>query len=216
MEWFRSLVPRKWFLDWSIPQGWEETESDSSMVLKYTKVRAQLPSPSLHFLAFNIDIKKKTGHGHQTPFLSSLSSFQLFSCTCYMPGSVLISKDFKMPTGNGMHRVLVFIVFQILAVTNQPWKSHLIPQSFTSSSVKWIELNEFQCLPSSDILTFIDTTQSSRHRYGIWELFSIYFENRPNLANCFSSKIFRYISFSHEEPWPQAYWVRQMWPFQGM
>lgn len=53
-----------------------------------------------------------------------------------MPGSVLISKDFKMPTGNGMHRVLVFIVFQILAVANQPWKSHLIPQSFTSSSVK--------------------------------------------------------------------------------
>lgn len=60
---------------------------------------------------------------------------------CYMPGSELVSNDFEVTNVNSMDRVLVPMMFQILAVGNQSWMSHPISLSITFSINKTIGLN---------------------------------------------------------------------------
>lgn len=58
-----------------------------------------------------------------------------------MPGSVLVSRDFRMTNVNSVDSAFVLIMFQILAVANQSWMSHLISLSVTSSTDKTKGLN---------------------------------------------------------------------------
>lgn len=67
---------------------------------------------------------------------------QTFMGICYMPGSVLVSKDSKMISVNSKDRVLVLMMFQILVVANQSWMSHLLSLSITSSINKEKGLNK--------------------------------------------------------------------------